>query len=202
VLHELISSPINHIWKYSIEDYDTSAEFRSSANGKFTYRSRILKSYDAHSNAMSVSVDGRQNNYEIFEPRRRSAESGGEDSPSRLFQQTHDFHVTLRLGGGERRSSFGRNGVGIGPRFEQDLDGGTRPFRCGAEQDRIFVGSSGVRTSAVLERDPNDALVHASDEERVFQVGSVDIFLHRVRFLPRDEGRHGESIFRCGEVDL
>ena len=66
VLHELMSSPINHIGKSSIEDYDTSTEFRSSANGKFTYRSRVRKFYDAHSNAMLVSVDGRQIGYEIF----------------------------------------------------------------------------------------------------------------------------------------
>lgn len=76
-IDELMSSPLNQIQKTSRGRYKAEVN-KESKKGQFNYSSRITQFYNDHSNAMLVTVDGDQVDYEIFRTRklRRNQMSG------------------------------------------------------------------------------------------------------------------------------
>lgn len=74
-VHELMSSPINQIGKRTLDAYDQGNVHRTSTGT--AYRSRIHRFYDQHSNAMTVTVEGRKVSWTIFRTKRRQKARSG-----------------------------------------------------------------------------------------------------------------------------
>jgi phosphodiesterase/alkaline phosphatase D-like protein len=68
-INELMSSPINQIQKTSRDRYKRERNKKSN-KGKFSYSSALKNFYNKHSNAMLISVNGNNINYEIFRTRK------------------------------------------------------------------------------------------------------------------------------------
>lgn len=69
-VHELMSSPLNQVFKTGFSQYE-SRHRTNAQNKKFYYTSKLIKSefYNDHSNAMIVKANGREVSYEVFRTR-------------------------------------------------------------------------------------------------------------------------------------
>ena len=79
VIHELMSSPINQLDKASKDDYVWNV-VKVTPSG-YSYKSKISKFYNAHSNAMLIRVDGGKVSYEIFRTKKTRKEKTGTFKP-------------------------------------------------------------------------------------------------------------------------
>ena len=79
VIHELMSSPINQTCKAKISDYIQKG-VRKTASGRH-YRTKIVNFYNAHSNAMLISVESPKVKYEIFRTKKTRSELFGTFRP-------------------------------------------------------------------------------------------------------------------------
>jgi phosphodiesterase/alkaline phosphatase D-like protein len=72
VIHELMSSPINQIFKSSLAQYDLDKRTTRTKRGKVSYRSQIDRTtfYNQHSNVMCIRVSGKEVKFEVFRTKR------------------------------------------------------------------------------------------------------------------------------------
>ncbi len=66
LLHELMSSPINQLDKSAFDKYKAKATHETDGGISYDCRVRRCEHYTGHSNAMLVSVNGRQISWKIF----------------------------------------------------------------------------------------------------------------------------------------
>lgn len=76
-IHELMSSPLNQLEKSSFDKYDPAHEGETASGVKYTSIISRSEFYNAHSNAMLISVKGGQVGWEIFRTKKSRVEKHG-----------------------------------------------------------------------------------------------------------------------------
>ena len=77
VVHELMSSPINQLEKSNFDKYVPSAPHQTGNGTPYQCRVRKAEYYTGHSNAMLVSVNGKEISWEIFRTKKTAKGKAG-----------------------------------------------------------------------------------------------------------------------------
>ncbi len=77
VVHELMSSPVNQLEKSAFDRYVIGRSHSTAAGTRYVSRIQKREFYNDHSNAMLISVDGGQIDWEIFRTKRSARGRSG-----------------------------------------------------------------------------------------------------------------------------